>query len=114
MAKMNYEKAKKKERISKQGYEPVDKDCGDFGLTIGGPLSSARKGQSPSWVDGRVNSKRLEVRKQWLGFIEAAYRRGQQPTGIPRTICDALAREIETLRLRPDIRLAYAAALKKT
>ena len=114
MAKFDHSKASKAANIATHGYEPIAKDYVEF-PSLSKQRSRPRKLSTAEleWRDGSPDPSNFAVRTRWLNLIEATLRRGETPTGVPKSIFYSLRSEIEAIRQNPEVRRAYRDAVNR-
>jgi hypothetical protein len=111
--KLDFTRAEQDRRMSANGREPISKDYTEFP-----PKYSEKVGRSPralseqEWIDGQPNPRNPVIQRRYLLIIEKAFRRGEQPK-IPEIIAEGLAKQIEAIRMNPEVRKAYQEASKR-
>ena len=106
----DWDRARLQNRIKRNGTEPaaIDLPSSKPGAADRSPTGTAGK-PSPS---SNNDTGWFGTRRQWLRHVEQAFRAGLQPT-VPRSVGRGVAKEIEALRMRLDIRAAFWNAAKR-
>jgi hypothetical protein len=109
--KLDFERAQHGLRIAVNGYEPIAKDYAEF-PSKSKDISNASPPPTSNakWINGQPNPRNIAVLNEYLLRFEEAIRRGEQPK-VPKLIANRLARQIDAIRMNPEVRKAYHSAL---
>ncbi len=112
--KFDWDRVQQSTRMATNGCEPIAKDYAEFGWSKQERARS--KAQSDKLgSDNRFlcTGGRIGALHHWLRHIEQALRSGKQPV-VPHQVASAFAREIDALRMKPEVRVAYWNAVKRS